>query len=123
MAIRNIPALQELFPTFSIFAVLATVIGLPLSVLIGWAHLKRTQAWKSEVDIAAEANPYYYKLAPGVAREVTYPMYRELVVAVRALLNKESLLDPSTDRRLEELMQKLELLVRGGHVGKPRAKI
>ena len=41
LAIKNMPVLLEIFPNFELFSVIATVIGVPLSIGIGWLHLKR----------------------------------------------------------------------------------
>ena len=64
LAIRNAPALLDLFPHFAEFGVLATVVGGPLAVVIGWIHLKRSGLYSSEADISVEASPYTYKLPP-----------------------------------------------------------
>jgi len=73
LAIRNVPDLLSIFPHFAAFAVLATIIGVPLAVVIGWAHLKRSGLFTSEQDISVEANPYLYKLPPGYTKELTIP--------------------------------------------------
>lgn len=62
LAIRNIPELQKLFDRFWLFALLATIVGAPLSAIIGWVHTKRSALWKSEMDISVEENPYHCKL-------------------------------------------------------------
>ena len=33
-------------------------IGIPLLVLVGFVHFKRSRSFKSEVDILVESNPY-----------------------------------------------------------------
>jgi len=74
LAIKNLPILVDIFPRFVPFAIVALLVGAPLSVLIGWVHLKRSPAYSSEADIGVEANPYTYKLSPGVWREVFAPL-------------------------------------------------
>jgi hypothetical protein len=69
LAIKNIPTLLDLFPRFVPFAILATAIGVPLSVGIGSVHLKRSPAYSSEIDIGMEANPYNYSSHPATARK------------------------------------------------------
>ena len=59
LAIQNAPAIQSIFGHFLEFGVVATLIGVPLSVGIGWIHIKRSPAYTSELDIGVEANPYY----------------------------------------------------------------
>jgi len=120
LAIRNIPALGEYFSRFFTFVAVATVAIFPLSVAIGWFHVKRSPAWRSEVDIQAEANPYNYKLPPGYYKEVLFPVLRELLVGNMQVLDGERLIDPLKRKRCEELLQKLDILLRGGYVGHPR---
>lgn len=68
LLIKNAPALEAGFPRFVEFAILATAIGVPLSVLVGWLHMKGSLAMTSEMDISVEANHCYYKLPPGYYR-------------------------------------------------------
>jgi len=123
LLIRNVPALQTIFPRFLLFAVIAVGLGVPLGVFTGWLHLKATPAWMSEVDIGVEANPYYYKLPPGHQREVFTPASLEMLRLVRRLAEREGLLKPEEEARIIELEEKMEHLLRGGHVGKPRVKV
>jgi len=58
LAIENYPVLKSIFPSFEIYIIVVVFVGLPLLTLIGYAHFKRTQARRSEVDIAYETNPY-----------------------------------------------------------------
>jgi hypothetical protein len=122
LAIKNVPDLLTIFPRFVPFAVLATVIGVPLSVAIGWAHLKRSAAYSSELDIGVEANQYYYKLPPGFWLEVFGPVYLELLVLLKKSLGSNGLLDDNDKSRISAIEQKLQILNRGGMVGSPRRK-
>jgi len=123
LAIRNIPELQKLFDRFWLFAFLATIVGVPLSVLIGWVHTKRSILWKAEIDISVEANPYYYKLPPGFTREATFPAYLEILRLARAISERENLLTKDDKVRIESLEKKLEVLIGGGYLGAPRRRL
>ena len=123
LAIRNLPELERIFPKFTIFGVAATLLGVPTSVMIGWIHLKRSQALRSEMDIAVESNPYSYKLPPGYYKEVLFPVLRELFQGTKQLLDNQGLTDQSKRKNLEDLEQKLDKLLSGGYVGHPRSKI
>jgi hypothetical protein len=120
LAIKNIPDLLGIFPKFVPFAAIATAIGLPLSVGVGYIHYKRSPAFTSEVDIQVEANPYYFKLPPGYNREVFGPLYLELLLLLKQLSATQKLLADEDKARIEELERKLRLLNAGGLVGKPR---
>ena len=58
LAIDNYPALKDIFPSFEQYAVMMVCIGIPLLILVGYAHFKKTVAYKSEMDIMIESNPY-----------------------------------------------------------------
>lgn len=67
-----------------------------------------------------EANPWYYKLPPGYTREAFGPLYLELLVELSRLLDAQKLLTDEDRHRIETIRRKLEVLVNGGIVGKPR---
>jgi hypothetical protein len=62
LAIEKIPSLQIIFPSFLHYIVIVTTIGIPFLVFIGYAHYKKTAAFRSEVDISIETNPYQRRL-------------------------------------------------------------
>ena len=120
LAIKNLPALLDIFPHFAPFAVIATMLGAPLSVAIGWAHLKRTSAFTSEQDISVEASPYTYKLPSGFTREAYFPLYLELLAGMKRLVEAQGKLSVEDKSWIERLERDLEVLVNGGYVGTPR---
>ena len=97
-------------------------MGTPLAVAIGWIHLKRSPAYSSEMDIGVEANPYNYKLPPGYLKEVYTPLYLELLVLQKRMLDRQGLLTDEERTRIEALEGKLHTLMDGGFVGAPRTK-
>ena len=58
LAIDNYPTLKSIFPSFEQYAVLMVCTGIPILILVGYAHFKKTVAYKSEMDIMIESNPY-----------------------------------------------------------------
>jgi len=121
LAIKNVPSLETVFPSFAIWALTITAGGIPLGVFLGWLHVKRSAAYRSEVDIQVEANPYYYKLPPGYWVEVFAPTYLELLRLNLKLLNKEPLTEEE-QKQIKELQKKLENLINGGYAGGHRTK-
>ena len=121
LAIKSVPSLETLFPNFTIWALSIITIGVPLAILLGWLHVKRSPAYRSEMDIMVEANPYYYKLPPGFWKEVFAPLYLELLRLNLKVLNKEQLTEEE-QKQIKELQEKLEVLIRGGYIGNPRTK-
>jgi hypothetical protein len=123
LLIQNAPSLQVFFPHFAFFVVISVVVGVPLSIGVGWLHLKRTPAYLSEIDIGVEANPYYYKLAPGHQMEVFAPINLELLRQIRKIMKSQNLLSDEEEKRLAELEGKMENLLQGGYVGSPKRKL
>ncbi len=123
LAIKNIPALLDIFPKFVPFALLSTVIGVPFAIVIGWLHLKRSLAYSSEMDIGVESNPYYYKFPPGYTLEVWGPVYLELLLQMKKLLAANKLLNDEERKRIENLEEKLRILNEGGYIGQPRRRL
>ena len=58
LAIDNYPTLKAIFPSFEQYALIMISVGIPLLVVVGYAHFKKTLAYKSDMDIHIESNPY-----------------------------------------------------------------
>jgi hypothetical protein len=57
LAIEKVPVLISIFPSFMQYVLIISGLGIPILVLIGYAHFKRTKAFQSEVEILIESNP------------------------------------------------------------------
>jgi len=58
LAIENYPFLIQIFPSFMLYILTVASIGLPLLVVVGYVHFKRSPAYRSEADIGIESNPH-----------------------------------------------------------------
>jgi len=123
LAIRNIPPLLDVFPRFAEFAILATIVGGPLAVVIGWVHLKRSRLYSSEADISVESSPYTYKLPPGYMKEAWAPVLLVQLRFLRRLSEAKGLLTDSEKAEVDELERKMTTLLKGGYVGSPRREV
>ena len=56
LAIERYPVLTAIFPNFIQYVLIVTSIGIPLLVLVGYVHWKRSSARKAEVDIFYETS-------------------------------------------------------------------
>src|SRR5919198_4074587 len=106
LAIDRVPDIKAVFPNFGSWAIFVTIIGVPLAVSIGWLHMKRSPAYRSEIDVSVEANPYYYKLPPGYWKDALVPVLLETMKLNIKLLNKETLSENEISS-LKELQRKL----------------
>lgn len=123
LAIKNVPELFTIFPRFIPFAVLSTAIGVPLSVAIGWVHLKRSNLYSAEADIGVEANPWNYKLVPGWWRDALFPTLYVQLRLLHQLANRASLVSDDDRKELESLEENLKMLIEGGFIGTPRRRM
>ncbi len=117
LAIRNFPSLSDVFPDFLIYIITITVIGIPLTILIGYIHFKKSPSYSSEADITVEANPYYYKLPPGFWKEVFCPVYLETLRICTKIANNEKITEDEI-KKIKKLEDKMERLVKGESIGK-----
>ena len=88
LAIDNYPVLKAVFPSFEQYIVIIVSIGIPLLVLIGFVHFKRTQAFKSEVDVLIESNPYQRRNT--VNGEVNLRLNLKILAMMLKISKKES---------------------------------
>lgn len=117
LAIERIPELKYIFPSFSIYAIIMIVIGIPLLVLFGYVHFKKSQAYSSEADIGVESNPYYFKLPPGHQRDVLVPLQLLLSQMILKIATNEKLTVEEIDK-LKDIQKKLDILIKGGSLDK-----
>lgn len=121
LAIENIPTLKSIFPTFYVYVIIVVGIGVPLLVIIGYIHYKKSSAYSAEADINVESYPYFYKLPPGWNQEVVFPLYSTIMQLLVKISNNEKLTDKEINE-IKNLEEKLDLLTRGGYVGSHREK-
>ena len=118
LAIDNYPVLQAIFPTFGHYITIVVGIGVPLLVLVGYFHYKRSQAYAAEAEINIEANPYWYKIPPGWNKEVVFPLYLNMI-NLMLKMSKNEKLTPDEIEKMSNLQKSLSNLIDGGYVGKP----
>lgn len=62
LAIEKAPFLQQIFPTFLSYVIIVVSCGIPILVIIGYVHMKKSAVFKAEVDIGIESNPHMKRL-------------------------------------------------------------
>ena len=58
LAIENYPVLQQIFPSFVHYVVIVILIGVPLLILIGYIHFKKSPSYKAEAAVTYESHPW-----------------------------------------------------------------
>jgi hypothetical protein len=114
LAVNNIPILKSVFTSFTLFSIFALAIGVPLSVLAGYVHFKRSRAYSAEVDIAVEANPYYFKITPGKEREMQIPLTLANIDITLAMARKLGVLTSELESELLKAREKYVRLAKFG---------
>jgi hypothetical protein len=66
LAIEKYPSLKAIFPTFPIYVMILVVTGIPLLVLIGYIHYKKSSAYKAEADITIESHPHFLRMMDNI---------------------------------------------------------
>ncbi len=105
LAIENYPSLKLIFPSFEVYIIIIVTIGIPLLVAIGYAHFKRTQAFKSEIDVQIESNPFQQRNT--VNNEINLRVNLQLMKLLSKLINNEKL-EPDESKNLQELISKYD---------------
>jgi len=99
LAIENYSILKEVFPSFELYVLAIAIIGIPILTFTGYAHYKKTKAFRSEADVWIESNPYPARWL--VNSEITLELNLKLTEAIIKLLKNEKL----TDDQIKELSE------------------
>ena len=97
LAIERYPELSAIFPSFPQYVLIITIIGIPLLILVGYVHYKRTLAFRSEVDVVLESNPYQLR------NVVNNTINVKLTLKMYEMLLKLSQNQKLTENEIEEL--------------------
>ena len=105
LAIERYPFLTSIFPSFIQYVLIITSIGVPLLVLIGYVHYKRTKAYKSEADVMVESNPYQRRNIVNITILLSLTMkLNEMMVKMA----KNEKLTPKEGEEVEKLQDKIK---------------
>ena len=98
LAIERVPFLLGIFPSFLHYVVIIPVIAIPILVFVGYAHYKRTAAFRSEADISMETNPYQRRMV------VNTESILRLNLKLMDLILKSSITEKSSKEDLEKII-------------------
>jgi len=99
LAIEKYPLLQTIFPSFFQYVLIIVSIGVPLLILVGYAHWKRTPAYRSEADIWMESNPYQARML------VNSEMLMQINLKLLNLLIKQSKNESISNDELDTIIK------------------
>ena len=101
LAIERVPALLTIFPNFLQYILIISAIGVPLLIIVGYIHYKRTLAFKSEIDIVVESNPYQRR------NIVNITLILESIMQTNQLLLKLSKNEKLSEMEIGEINSKI----------------
>ena len=99
LAIENYPSLKTVFPSFEIYILIIVSIGVPLLVIVGFVHFKRSRSFKSEADVLIESNPYQRRNT--VNSEIILRLNLQLMSTLLKVAKKEDL----SEEEIKEITQ------------------
>ena len=108
LAIDNYPSLKEVFPSFEQYVLIITCVGIPLLILVGYAHYKKTLAYKSEADVLVESNPYGRRDL--VNSEISVQLDLKLISLILKMSNGEKI-DKNEIAEVEKLSREISKFV------------
>ena len=101
LAIERVPTLITIFPNFFQYILIISVIGVPLLIIVGYIHYKRTVAFKSEIDVTMESNPYQRR------NIVNITLILKSIMQTNQLLLKLSQNEKLSSTEIEEINSKI----------------
>ena len=97
LAIENYPSLTVIFPTFFHYIVIVVGVGVPILVLVGYVHFKKSKSYRAEQDILIETSPHFRRILQNT--EILLPAYLKLTEIIVKLSENKKL----TDEELKEI--------------------
>ena len=97
LAIESYPSLNVIFPTFFHYIVIVVGIGVPILILVGYVHFKKSKSFRAEADVLIETNPHIRRILQNT--EVLLPSYLKLTEIIVKLSENKKL----TDEELKEV--------------------
>ena len=97
LAVEKYPVTQTIFPNFIQYVMIIAVIGIPMLVLTGYIHFKKSQAFQSEADINIEVNAYHARII------VNSELNLKINTLILDLITKTSFSDSLSDDEKQEI--------------------
>jgi hypothetical protein len=111
--------LSPIFPSLTVFTVVALLVAIPVGILAGLYHMKRTGAFAADASVSLEANPYVYKTI-GKEKEVFLPLWIITARGLAKVLERQDTLTAEDRKELEGVLNKANALLEGQYVGIPK---
>ena len=91
LAIEEYPSLSVIFPTFFHYVVIVVGIGVPMLILVGYVHYKKSKSFRAEQDVLIETSPHFRRMLQNT--EVLLTSYLKLTQLMTKLSENKQLTD------------------------------
>lgn len=109
LAIENVPILKDFFPSFTHYVLFISIIGVPILVLTGYIHFKKSAAYKSEADITIETNPHMRRIL--LNTETIIESELKLSKLILKMINNETLSSEESSE-IKKLFSELDVYLK-----------
>ena len=109
--------LAPIFPSLTVFGLVALIVASPVAIFSGLYHMKRTGAFAADAAVQTESNPYVYRAVPGKEREVFVPLMILTAKGLVKVMEQLKTLTPDEKREFENVLAKAEVLLKGQPIG------
>tara|TARA_B100000029_G_C17570474_1_gene956440 strand:- start:1615 stop:2076 length:462 start_codon:yes stop_codon:yes gene_type:complete len=105
LAIEKIPELTTIFPSFTHYVLIIISCGIPLLITVGYSHWKRTGAYRTEMEVNFESNPFQSRML--VNSEINLKLNLKVIDLVNKISNNEKI-DDAELKKLVEFQNELK---------------
>ena len=99
LAIQKYPFLSNIFPTFLHYVIILSGIVIPLLIVVGYAHFKRTPSYLAETAVQMETDPFRRRIM--INGEISVLLNFKLIEIILHLYKNEEL----SQEQLDEIMK------------------
>ena len=100
LAIEKIPILKNVFPSFVSYVIIIASVAIPILIIIGYIHTKKSAAYKAEADIGFESHPHMRRML----------INTEKILGVQLELSKLILKFSKNEKLTNEEIEKINFL-------------
>ena len=105
LAIERIPELTAIFPTFTYYVIILAACGVPILITVGYSHWKRTAAYRTEIEVIFESNPWHARVL--VNSEINLKLNLKIFEFINKISNNEKV-DEAELKKLSVLKDELK---------------
>jgi uncharacterized membrane-anchored protein len=89
LAIESVPELAAIFPTFTYYVIILVGCGIPILISVGYSHWKRTAAYRTEMEVIFESNPWQARIL--VNSEMNLKLNLKIIEFINKISNNEKI--------------------------------